>query len=368
MTHYGHGLFIGKFYPPHIGHHAGIRDAAACTETLTVLVMASAAESVALADRMAWLRAEHPDPSITVIGIRCDAPVDVTDPRVWAAQVAVMRAGLAAAGRPDTVDAVFCGDDYGGQLAGWFGAVDARMSRLGPTATAVRADLAGHWGELAPATRAGLVTRVVVLGAESTGTTTIAGLLRDHYARRGGVWSRTHCVPEYGREYTAHKMAAGRDVNDIDWTTRDFDCVGIEQNRREERAARSGSPVLICDTDAFATTVWERRYLGVARTDQAWARPPAKAVYLLTDHHDVPWDDDGMREGDLGVRAAMTTWFARALTEAGHSWVLLTGSIDERLALAVRTTEPLLRRSMCFGEPLRGPGFGDSPCLTSRAG
>src|SRR5712671_546934 len=34
------------------------------------------------------------------------------------------------------------------------------------------------------------------------------------------------------------------------------------------------------------------------------------------------WHDDGLREGDLAVRAAMTGWFTTALTVAGHSWVL----------------------------------------------
>jgi hypothetical protein len=65
-----------------------------------------------------------------------------------------------------------------------------------------------------------------------------------------------------------------------------------------------------------------------------------------------------MREGDLAVRAAMTDWFAGELTRAGKSWVLLTGSVEERLRLAVRTVEPLLARWTRFGDPLRGPGFG----------
>jgi hypothetical protein len=44
---------------------------------------------------------------------------------------------------------------------------------------------------------------------------------------------------------------------------------------------------------------------------------PALAVYLLTDHRDVPWCDDGMRRGDLAMRDAMTGWFADGLTTTG---------------------------------------------------
>ena len=49
-----------------------------------------------------------------------------------------------------------------------------------------------------------------------------------------------------------------------------------------------------------------------------------------------------MREGDLDVRAAMTGWFIDTLTAGGRSWVLLTGPIEQRLALAVRCTEAAL--------------------------
>ncbi len=139
-----------------------------------------------------------------------------------------------------------------------------------------------------------------------------------------------------------------------------------EQTRRENEAAAAGSPLVVCDTDAFATSVWERRYLGGrARGLQPWATTalPRHDVYLLTSHEGVPWHDDGLREGDLTVRAAMTGWFAGALTAAGHSWVLLTGSIEDRLALAVRVTDQVLQRRARFG-----PAITDIMDAGERAG
>lgn len=53
----------------------------------------------------------------------------------------------------------------------------------------------------------------------------------------------------------------------------------------------------------------------------------------------------------------MTRWFIDALTEAGQSWVLLTGSLSERVSMAIRTVDPLVEMRARFGEPLRGPGF-----------
>lgn len=380
VRRFRHGLVIGKFYPPHTGHHAAIRAAAARCERLSIVVMASLAETVPLADRVAWLREEHrADRGVEVMGVRCDAPLDVGDPRIWEAQTAVMRAALAVH-FPDAaaVDLVASNDDYGEELARRFDATWMRTDRIagGPSGTAVRRDLARHWDDLAAPVRAGLVTRVVAVGAESSGTTTVSRALAERFRARGGVWDRTAWVEEYGREYTLVKWSAAcraaeavgeapPELDDLVWDTHDFDVVAREQTRREEQAARSGGPLLVCDTDAFATSVWERRYLGAAaRGPQPWAAAPhlpERHVYLLTDHRDVPWHDDGLREGDLEIRAAMTGWFADALTRAGHSWVLLTGPLEERLALAERTVDQLLAHRRRFGEPLHGPGFEATP-------
>jgi len=363
----GHGLIIGKFYPPHRGHQYLISHAAKACEQVTVLVMAARRETIPLRDRVAWLRETFAgQPSVVVSGVPCDAPVDYGDATVWAAQVAVMRAALARDGRPP-VDRVFSSEPYGAELARWFSAghvtVDADRAALPVSASQVRWDLAGSWDWLVPAARAGLTTRVVVLGAESTGTTTVTGLLAAHYRARGGAWARTPCVDEHGREYTLTKWTTARAaartagspepaLDEITWTQEDFDVVAREQTRRENAAAAGAGPLVVCDTDAFATAIWERRYLGpAARGLPSWAQDdlPRHDLYLLTSHEGVPWHDDGLREGDLAVRAQMTGWFASALTHAGHSWVLLTGTVEERVRLAIRATDQALADRASFG-------------------
>lgn len=362
---HSHGLVIGKFYPPHLGHGYLISRAVQACEQLTVLVMAARRETIALADRVAWL-AEACGPRAVVTGVACDAPVDYGDERVWDAQVAVMRAALERDGRPP-VGAVFTSEPYGPELARRLGAahvaVDPCRDSVPVAASRIREDLHGRWADLIPPARVGLAARVVVLGAESAGTTTLAGLLAGHYRSRGGAFAATPCVAEYGRAYTEVKWAAqaaaaraaGRRepaLAEVSWDAGDFDAVGREQTRLEEAAARSSlAPLVVCDTDAFATSVWERRYLGAAaRGLQPWATAdlPRHDLYLLTSHEGVPWDDDGLREGDLAIRAAMTGWFAAALTRAGHSWVLLAGTLRERMALAIRSTHQALADRATF--------------------
>ena len=366
-TPFPSGLVVGKFYPPHHGHLHLIEAAAARCRELTVLVMAACAETVPLAERVAWLRQACGGlPAVTVIGVPCDVPVDFGSGPVWAAQVAVMIAALEGNGLAPP-GAVFSSEPYGDGLAARLGAqhvcVDPGRVTVPVSASQVRADLAGNWELLIGPAQAGLAARVVVLGAESTGTSTIAELLAAHYRQRGDAWSRTRCVPKAGRDYTVTKWQHARaaaaaagvpepPLEELAWTHSDFDAVAAEQTRSEEEAAAAGSPLLVCDTDAFATSVWERRYLGAAaRGLQPWATTdlPRHAVYLVTSHEGVPWHDDGLREGDLAIRAAMTGWFTAALTAAGHSWVLLTGSLEDRLDLAMRVTDSILEEQARFG-------------------
>ena len=166
MRRHGHGFIVGKFYPPHSGHHHLIATAAEQCDRLTVLVCAAHVETIPLADRLAWLRETHAgQPRVRFLGTRCDLPMDVGSDAVWAAQVALMQAALKQHGAP-AVDAVFTSEAYGDELARRLGAVhvcvDPGRTTRPVSGSACRADLPGLWDELAPATRRGLATRVVV--------------------------------------------------------------------------------------------------------------------------------------------------------------------------------------------------------------
>ena len=361
MTGYRRGLVVGKFYPPHAGHHHLIRTAANHCTRVSVIVAASQFESIPLAERLAWLREEHAaDVNVEFIGILDDAPVDFDSPQVWAAHNAVFDAALRRHG-DERIDAVFSSEKYGDDLAGHYGAVHVEVDRARlahpVSGTVCRTDLAAAWNYLSPATRAGLTTRVVVIGAESTGTTTVSRALAERFRQRGGAWARTQWVAEYGRERSEEKLDSLRlttpaaEMTDVSWDREDFAYIAAIQTQREEVAAGAGSPLLVCDTDAFATQVWERRYLGEHSDAAASVFVPRHDVYLVTDHEGVPFVQDGLRDGEH-IRAEMTRWFLDALTTTGRSWVLLTGDLDDRLDLATAVAHNMLRLRSTFAEPL----------------
>ncbi|MGH3378726.1 MAG: AAA family ATPase [Actinoallomurus sp.] len=349
-----HGLVVGKFYPPHAGHHHLIDTAAAACERLTVVAAASPVESIPIALRAAWLRERHPQPHVEIVPAVDDVEVDYESEAVWSAHVEIFRA---AAGDP--VDVVFSSEEYGAELARRLGAVhvpvDSSRDRFPVSGTAVRADPVACWDWLSPAVRAHLARRVVIVGAESSGTTTLARALAVHYARRGGVWAATRWVPEYGRLYCEEKLALARDpglwIGDLSWSPEEFTVIAERQLAWEDAAARSGSPLLICDTDPFATTLWHERYLGAPSPDVE--RLHARAhhdLWILTDIADVPFDQDGWRDGEA-IRARMSCRFAEELARRGLPHLMVTGSPSRRLAVAVEAIDAVLAKGWNFTDP-----------------
>jgi len=360
-----HGLVIGKFYPPHAGHHLLIRTAASASDRVTVVVCASDHESILLGDRVRWLREVHAlDSSVTIRGAVDNHPIDYADPAVWDLHMAVFLAALQTV--TDTpVTAVFTSEPYGSELARRLGAISVSVDPgriLAPASgSEVRVDPVIMWKQLAEPVRGWFARRVVVIGAESTGTTTVSLALVDALRARGGSHGLTRWVLEYGREFTIDKFAATRALatinggappamNDLKWRSDEFVDIARRQNELEDRAACLGGPVLICDTDAFATGIWHERYQGSASADvDLLARK--HPLYLLTHHRGVPFEQDGIRDGE-SIREWMTDRFIDALAMTGRRTVVLSGTIDQRVAQGLAAIDELLAQGFHLADPL----------------
>ncbi len=308
---FGLGVVIGKFLPPHKGHHFLIDSALARCESVVVIVCGKPTDAVPGDARLGWLREIHPAADVRLI----DDRYDENDSRVWADNT------LAWLGRAP--DVVFTSETYGDAYAGHMGChhvmVDHGRTVVPCSGTAVRADPFSQWHNLMPPVRGWYAKRVVVLGAESTGTTTLAMALAEIL---GTVW-----VPEYGREYSEVKMKRGQ----VRWESDEFLEIARERTRREDAAARIANRVVIGDTNAFATTLWHRRYMGFRpRPLEDFARRGRADLYLLTGD-EIPFVQDGLRDGEA-IRHEMHGWFEEALAGQDVPWLLVRGNRDERVA------------------------------------
>jgi HTH-type transcriptional repressor of NAD biosynthesis genes len=319
------GFVVGKFYPPHRGHKHLIDSARRQVDRLVVLLAAHPSQTISGELRKAWLEEVHPDCEIHLV------PDELEDDSQQWADFTIHHLGRAP-------DVVFSSEDYGPIYARLMGSrhvmVDRHRITVPISGSAIRAAPLDHLHLLEPCVRAHFVRRVVLIGAESTGKTTLAQQLAERFDT---VW-----VPEYGREHWERKLT-GRLPSDPppSWTHEEFVDIASEQQAREDRAARTANRVLICDTNAFATGTWHERYYRArdARVDAIGARDRAH-LYLLT-APDVPFVQDGFRDGEH-IRSWMHERFEAQLAQGAVPWHVIDGPYPRRLEAAERLVRSLL--------------------------
>lgn len=328
------GFIVGKFYPPHRGHKYLIDEARRQVDRLIVMIPHHPSQAIPGEVRKAWLEEIHPDCEIDLVPDELE-----DDSREWA-EFTLRTLGFAP-------DVVFSSEDYGEEFARLLGArhvmVDRERQVVPISATRIRAAPLDHLDFLEPCVRAWYAKRVVVIGAESTGKTTLARMLAERF--------ETEWVPEFAREHWELKIgrwSAGDPPPS--WSPDEFLEIAVEQQRREEAAARRANRVLFADTNAFATGTWHERYRGVRdpRVDAVGARDKVD-LYLLT-APDVPFVQDGLRDGEH-IREWMDQRFAEQLAKGQTPRVRLSGGYAQRFVQAVAAVERLLGMVSPHDEP-----------------
>lgn len=173
--------------------------------------------------------------------------------------------------------------------------------------------------------------KVVLFGPESTGKTTLSRQLARHY---NSVW-----VPEYARDYLQEKWNNERKTCE----TKDLIPIAIGQMKIENKLAQKTNSVLICDTDLLETKVYSEAYYSGTCDPilDKYAVENKYDLYLLT-YIDVPWEEDELRDKPH-EREKMFKAFESALIKYNKPYVLLKGSKKQRLDVAVKHIDELLR-------------------------
>jgi len=159
--------------------------------------------------------------------------------------------------------------------------------------------------------------RIAILGAESTGKSTLAAALA---RRHGTLW-----VPEYLREFVETEQRVPFED--------DQPAIARTQLAREEAmAARPDARrFLFCDTTPLMTAVYSRIYWG--RVPPALLALEAAHDYALTvvAAPDLPWVPDGLQRESEEVRMRVHAQLLAVLGERGVPYVLVEGELAQRV-------------------------------------
>jgi NadR type nicotinamide-nucleotide adenylyltransferase len=166
--------------------------------------------------------------------------------------------------------------------------------------------------------------RIALLGAESTGKSTLAAALARRY---GTLW-----VPEYLREFVEVNARVPRED--------DQGGIARTQLEREHMLAVDARvrDFLFVDTTPLMTAVYSRIYWGRVPPDLLALEAVHDYAWTLVAAPDLPWVPDGLQRESEAVRQRVHAQLLCVLDERRIPFTLLTGELETR----VRQVEDLI--------------------------
>ncbi len=169
---------------------------------------------------------------------------------------------------------------------------------------------------------------IAIVGAESSGKTSLARTLAQALAARSGLactW-----VPEYLRQWCDEQGRTPR---------RDEQAAIARRQSALIDAAAAQHAIVVCDTTALMTAVYSHTVFGDdSLDDEALALHRRCRLTLLT-ALDLPWVADGLMRSGAHVQLPVDERLRTLLARGPVPWSLISGHGDARLAAALAVCE-----------------------------
>jgi NadR type nicotinamide-nucleotide adenylyltransferase len=185
-----------------------------------------------------------------------------------------------------------------------------------------------------------MLKKIVVIGPESTGKSTLCEQLAQHY--------ETTWCPEFAREYL---LSNGTNYEFDDLLTiakgqlaLEDEYTAILERNSLPLLEEGGSIPLFIDTDMYVMKVWCEFVFGNCHQfvlDKILERK--YDLYLLC-NVDLPWVKDELREyPDLETRNKLYRIYKDIMVNQNTPWVDISGDYDQRLQKAIIAVDKLLK-------------------------
>ncbi|SDB24012.1 HTH-type transcriptional regulator, transcriptional repressor of NAD biosynthesis genes [Pseudobutyrivibrio sp. YE44] len=328
------GMYGGSFNPLHLGHVDCIIQAAnMCEELYIVLSVGNNRDEVDYRMRYRWLYqlTKHIG-NVKLITISDEAVTkEEYGEECWDEDAKKVKEQI---GKP--IDIVFCGSDYD-ENSFWNKCYPDSEFHVFPrneiSSTEIRKNPYKHWDWLPNVVKPYYVKKVLLMGGESTGKSTLTINLANRFG--------TNYIDEAGRDISE------RSGTDLMMISADFTEILLQHKLNEIKAIEYSNKVLFEDTDTLVTQFYMNFLQDpeIAKNKALSDAIDAVNSYdlILFLEPDVPFVQDGDRSEVIrDDRVTYSNQIKDLILSHGKQVVTISGSYQERYEAAVREVERIL--------------------------
>jgi len=318
---------FGKFLPFHKGHEAMMNFALTKCDFLTVLVCCSDKESIPDTFRKAWIEKAFEKKKNIEIRTFNYFESELPNTSESSESVSKIWADIFKKQLPD-YSLLITSEEYGNFVAAFMNiqhiAFDIPKKLYPVSATAVRNNFFANWKFLPDTVKPDLLLKVVILGTECTGKTTLTEKLAKHF----------NC---------SFVMEAGRDIiaNSNSFTFDDLYLVATEHAKRIDKTILADSPLVIIDTDIHTTKSYSRFTFENELEISANIYNSNRANIYLYLNNDVEYLQDGTRLSE-SERNLLDLSHRQVLKDHNIDIIEVKGDWNERFEKAVEQINKLI--------------------------
>ncbi len=313
------GLTLGKFAPLHKGHESIISLALREMDFVIVMIYACPeTTSIPLSVQSNWIRDLFP--SVEVIEAP-DGPTEVGNTeRIKKLNEDYILKRVGNRGITHFYSSEFYGEHVSKALGATNRIVDPKRTTVPISATEIRRNAFKNRKYISDRVYKDLIQKVVLMGAPSTGKSTLAEALAQGLS--------TQWMPEYGREYWEKKHTDRR------LSPEQLVEIAEGHIEREDKLLLDCDRYLIVDTNALTTYLFALYYHGSAhpRLEELAERSKDRYHHTFVCNDDIPYDDTWCRSGEVNRSQFQKATF-RELDKRGIAYETLPPAHDERIAI-----------------------------------
>ena len=333
---YNVGMYGGSFNPLHMGHvDCIIRSANMCKALYIVLSIGHNRGEIDGRIRYRWIYqlTKHIG-NVKIITLEDEAASKAEyDEKYWQSDADKVKA---AVGKP--IDVVFCGSDYD-ENSFWNKCYPESKLYIFPrndiSSTEIRKNPYAHWDWIPNIAKPYYVKKVLLMGGESTGKSTLTINLANRF--------NTNYIDEAGRDISE------RSGTDMMMLSEDFTEILLQHKLNEIKAIEHSNKVIFEDTDALITQFF-MGFLedpGIEKNKALSDAIDALNFYdlILFLEPDVEFVQDGDRSEEIrDNREKYSDQIKDLILSHGKRFVTVSGSYEERYEKAIAEVSKLFEK------------------------